>query len=192
MESGFAKGLYFSSSSLVLKTFPIPQIREDEALVKVLIAGICSTDLHLMDGYYDFNGMLGHEFVGLVEQCFETSWIGKRVVGEINLVCKGCEECLASNFSHCLNRSVLGIKNCSFGAFSSHIVLPISNLYVVDEEISNERAVFVEPLAAALEIQEQVKVFEGCSILVVGAGKLGQLVARTLAVSEGVVHCLCR
>src|SRR5438105_6581993 len=145
-----------------------------EALVRVLFAGICNTDIELTRGYYPFTGIPGHEFVG--------EWNGKRVVGEINAVCGSCEACRNGRPTHCERRTVLGIKNRN-GAFAEYLTLPAENLHVVPEEIATEDALFTEPLAAALEIQEQVPIDRKDRVLVIGDGKLGQLVAQTLALT---------
>lgn len=152
-----------------------------EALIRVLLAGICNTDIELTRGYYPFTGVPGHEFVGIVEDGPEP-WQRKRVVGEINVACGSCEACRAGRRTHCENRTVLGIK-ARDGAFADYLTLPVENLHVVPDEITNEEAVFTEPLAAALEIQEQVRVTADDRVLVVGDGKLGQLIAQTLALT---------
>ncbi|HEX9162817.1 MAG TPA: alcohol dehydrogenase catalytic domain-containing protein [Thermoanaerobaculia bacterium] len=154
----------------------VPQAaRDGEVLVRVLLAGICNTDIELTRGYYPFTGVPGHEFVGALED-------GTRVVGEINASCGACEACRAGRRTHCEKRSVLGIVNRN-GAFAEYLSLPRENLHVVPDELSNEEAVFTEPLAAALEIQEQVHIEPEDRVLVVGDGKLGQLIAQTLALT---------
>ena len=145
-----------------------------EAVVRVLFAGICNTDIELTRGYYPFTGIPGHEFVG--------EWNGKRVVGEINAVCHVCDACLNGRPTHCQNRTVLGIKG-SNGAFAEYLTLPVENLHEIPDAIETEEAVFIEPLAAALEIQEQIQISAGDRVLVVGQGKLGRLIARTLALT---------
>jgi threonine dehydrogenase-like Zn-dependent dehydrogenase len=177
------KGLWLENQQLQLRTdIPIPQPPEGEALVRVLSAGICNTDLELLRGYYPYKGILGHEFVGVVEEGPE-NLINRRVVGEINASCGKCRFCLRGEPTHCENRSVLGIVNRN-GAFADYLSLPIENLYPVPDNVSTEVATFTEPLAAALEIQQQVKIYPGHRVLVVGDGKLGQLVAQTLALTE--------
>ena len=153
----------------------------EEVVIRVLLAGICNTDLELVRGYYPFTGVPGHEFVGVVEQG-PAGLVGKRVTGEINATCGTCLSCLAGRPNHCLNRTVLGIRN-RHGAFADYLALPSRNLHVVPDAISDEEAVFTEPLAAAIRIQEQVEISAGDRILVVGDGKLGQLVARTIALT---------
>jgi threonine dehydrogenase-like Zn-dependent dehydrogenase len=156
-----------------------PEPPPGEALVRVLCAGICNTDIELTRGYYPFTGILGHEFVGVVEQG-PSGLVGRRVVGEINAVCGGCSACLAGRRTHCERRTVLGIVG-RHGAFADHLILPAENLLPVPDAVSTDAAVFTEPLAAALEIQEQVPIDARDRVLVVGDGKLGQLVAQTLA-----------
>jgi threonine dehydrogenase-like Zn-dependent dehydrogenase len=159
---------------------PEPKPLAGEALVKVHLAGICGTDLELVKGYYPFSGIPGHEFVGeIVLAPEQPDRVGQRVVGEINVSCGSCRHCLAAQPTHCDNRSVLGIKNRD-GAFAEYLCLPLNNLKAVRDSVSNDAAVFVEPLAAALEIQEQVKIRSTDRVLVLGAGRLGQLIAQTL------------
>ncbi|MGK7955878.1 MAG: alcohol dehydrogenase catalytic domain-containing protein [Crocosphaera sp.] len=176
------RGLWLENQQLQLKNdLPLPQPTEDEALVRVLQAGICNTDLELLRGYYPYQGVLGHEFVGVVEQGPQ-HLINKRVVGEINAVCGRCRFCLGGSPTHCENRTVLGIVNRD-GAFADYLTLPINNLHPVPDNVSTDVATFTEPLAAALEIQQQVAINENQRVLVVGDGKLGQLVAQTLALT---------
>jgi len=158
-----------------------PEPPPAEALVRVLRAGICNTDIELTRGYYPFTGILGHEFVGVVEQG-PSALVGRRVVGEINAVCGACSACLAGRRTHCERRTVLGIVG-RHGAFADYLILPAENLYPVPDAVSTDAAVFTEPLAAALEIQEQVRIGSNDRVLVVGDGKLGQLVAQTLALT---------
>ena len=159
---------------------PQPEPLEGEALVKVRLAGICGTDLELVKGYYPFDGIPGHEFVGeIVRAPEEPQREGQRVVGEINVACRSCRSCLAARPTHCENRTVLGIKNRN-GAFAEYLCLPLKNLMAVPDTVSDDAAVFTEPLAAALEIQEQIRVSSADRVLVLGAGRLGQLIAQSL------------
>jgi threonine dehydrogenase-like Zn-dependent dehydrogenase len=159
---------------------PMPEIGDGMALIKLKQAGICSTDLEMIRGYYPFSGVPGHEFVGeVVEAPGYESWVGKRVVGEINLTCGRCQACLAGRPHHCENRKVLGILGHN-GVLAEHFTLPVKNLHLVPEGVSDDAAVFTEPLAAALEIQQQVQIQPGMKVLVVGAGRLGLLIAQTL------------
>ena len=160
---------------------PIPDPPPGEALVRVLRAGICNTDLELTRGYYPFTGVPGHEFVGVVEQGPD-ELLGERVVGEINVVCGKCVHCRNGRRTHCANRAVLGIVQRD-GAFAQYLTLPSANLHVVPAEISTDAATFVEPLAAALQIQEQLSIESHNRVLLVGAGKLGNLIAQTLSLT---------
>lgn len=179
--------LWLENNALSLREVPQPQ-KPGEALVKIRKAGICSTDLELVRGYYPYTGILGHEFVGevvsspLPEGEGLRVRAGDRVVGEINAVCGQCEQCLNGRPTHCENRTVLGIVNRD-GVFAEFTTLPVANLHRVPASVPDEMAVFTEPLAAALEIQEQVQVRPTDRVLLVGAGRLGQLIAQTLALT---------
>ncbi len=156
---------------------PIPVPGKDEALIRVLLAGVCSTDLELLRGYYPFSGIPGHEFVGeVMDSPDDPSWIGKRVVGEINISCGKCETCKSGSNRHCENRKTLGIHEWN-GAFAEYLVLPLTNLHVIPAHIPDEMAVFTEPVAAAHEILEQTIIQSTDRVLLVGAGRLGQLIA---------------
>lgn len=175
------KAIWLENNALRYRDdIPIPEPPPGEALVAVRLAGICGTDLELMKGYYPYTGIPGHEFVGeIVQSPDHLERVGNRVVGEINVVCGTCEPCLRGQSTHCERRSVLGIMN-RHGAFAEYLCLPLANLITVPEDISDEVAVFVEPLAAALEIQEQIRISPTDRVLVLGAGRLGQLIAQTL------------
>ena len=157
------------------------------ALIRLLYGGICNTDLELQRGYYDFRGIPGHEFVGEVMAADDRKWIGRRVVGEINLNCGKCEWCARGLGRHCPKRSVLGIVKHP-GAFREFLTLPEANLHAVPPEISNEQAVFVEPLAAACEILDQVNIPHGAKVAVLGDGKLGLLIGQVLKANGAQVH----
>lgn len=172
------KALVFDGE-LALKDLPVPAPLQEEALVKVLIAGICNTDLEITRGYAEFNGIIGHEFVGRVESSPDPAQIGTRVVGEINAGCGECAACRAGLERHCASRTVLGILGRA-GAIAEYLTLPASNLIEVPESVSDEKAVFTEPLAAALEILEQVQIKPADKVLVIGDGKLGLLVSMVL------------
>ena len=172
------QALWLENRSTDVRDVPEPDPPDGEGLVRVTCAGVCATDLALTDGYYPFTGVLGHEFVGVVEQGPE-SLRGRRVVGEINAACGDCRTCRAGRRTHCENRTVLGIAGRD-GAFAERLTLPIENLHVVPPHVSDEVAVFTEPLAAALEILEQVPIRSTDRVLVLGAGRLGQLIARVL------------
>ncbi len=165
---------------------PPPVPRRDEALIRVRLAGICNTDVELLRGYHRFRGVLGHEFVGQVETCLDARWVGERVVGEINLACGRCDFCRRNLSRHCRRRTVLGILNKD-GAFAEYITLPIQNLHRVPDSVPDEAAVFVEPLAAACEILEQVVIDRRTRVALVGDGKLAQLIGRVLAITGATV-----
>jgi threonine dehydrogenase-like Zn-dependent dehydrogenase len=160
-----------------------PEPPPGEALVRVSLVGVCNTDLELLRGYYPYRGVPGHEFVGCVEAApGAEQWVGRRVVGEINAWCGACATCRAGRRTHCERRTVLGIV-ARDGAMAEWLTLPVRNLLAVPDGVPDEVAVFTEPLAAALEIMEQVPIGPGLRALVVGDGKLGQLVARVLALT---------
>jgi alcohol dehydrogenase len=164
-----------------------PRRPEGFATISLLYGGICNTDLELQRGYYGFRGTPGHEFVGEVVDGDTQALVGKRVVGEINLACRKCSWCHRGLGRHCPNRTVLGIVRHP-GAFREFLTLPERNLHIVPRSISSERAVFVEPLAAACEILDQVKIPRGAPVAVLGDGKLGLLVAQVLAAHGARVH----
>ena len=168
---------------------PIPRPAEGEALIRVLTAGVCSTDLELVRGSMEFKGVLGHEFVGVVEQCSNPNLQGKRVVGEINCVCHTCPFCQLEMPHHCLNRSVLGIRDRQ-GAFAEFLTLPEENLHLVPHSIRDDVAVFTEPLAAAFRIAEQVPITANDRVVVLGDGKLGQLCAQVLWLATKKLVCI--
>jgi threonine dehydrogenase-like Zn-dependent dehydrogenase len=173
------RALILSKGSLRVKEVPDPQPGPGEALVKVLTAGICNTDLELARGYMNFNGTLGHEFVGVVQQAENAHLVGKRVVGEINCVCHQCQYCQMEMPHHCLNRSVIGILNRD-GAFAEYLTLPEENLHIAPASVRDDVAVFAEPAAAAFRILEQVEIQDSDHVIVLGDGKLGQLIAQVL------------
>ena len=173
--------LWLEHNAISLREVPQPQ-KPNEALIKIRKAGICSTDLELVKGYYPYTGVLGHEFVGDVIEADDASWVGQRVVGEINAVCNQCEQCLSGRPTHCESRTVLGIVNRD-GVFADYTTLPLDNLHRVPASVPDEMAVFTEPLAAALEIQQQIQVKPTDRVLLIGAGRLGQLIAQTLALT---------
>ena len=172
------KALYFNRE-LTWKDLPLPELKPAEALIKVSYAGICATDREIIKGYMSFKGILGHEFVGIVENSDEPEWIGKRVVGEINAACGKCEYCRKGLERHCPHRTVLGIKGRN-GVFAEFLTLPNDNLREVPIKIDDRTAVFTEPLAAAMEIAEQVKLEPSWNALIIGDGKLAALIAQVL------------
>lgn len=150
--------------------------------MRVTVAGVCATDLELVRGYMGYAGTLGHEWVGVVESSPDPAWVGRRVVGDINVPCGACPTCLAGRPTHCPARTVLGILGRD-GAFAEALSLPTTNLHPVPDSVPDEAAVFVEPLAAACEILEQVHVRPSHRVAVLGTGRLGQLCARVLALT---------
>lgn len=184
------QAVWLENKHIEVRDVPKPT-KSGEALIRIRKAGICSTDLELVHGYYPFKGILGHEFVGEVVECEDATWIGQRVVGDINVTCGLCEQCLNGRPTHCENRSVLGIINRD-GTFAEFTTLPLENLHRVPASVPDEIAAFTEPLAAALEIQQQVHVRPGNRILLVGAGRLGQLIAQTLALTGCDLHVVAR
>lgn len=184
------QALWLENRLLSLRHVPEPAVA-GEALIRIRQAGICGTDLELVRGYYPYTGILGHEFVGEVVAADDPAWIGARVVGEINVVCGTCEACRSGRRTHCANRTVLGIVN-RHGTFAEYTTLPLANLHRVPDTVPDEMAVFTEPLAAALEIQEQVSIRPTDRVLVIGAGRLGQLIAQTLALTGCDLRVLAR
>lgn len=175
------KAIWLENNTLsVQEDLPIPVAADDEAFIRLRMGGICSTDLEMVKGYYPFRGVLGHEFVGeVVEAAQKPELVGKRVVGEITLYCGECEACLNGRTSHCENRRTLGLLGKD-GVFAEYLTLPIQNLHIVPDSLPNEQAVFTELLAAALEIQQEVQVKPADRVVVVGAGRLGLLIAQCL------------
>jgi threonine dehydrogenase-like Zn-dependent dehydrogenase len=165
---------------IALRDQPIPD-RGDECLIRVRMAGICGTDLQILDGYAGFHGVPGHEFVGSVESAppDDRALIGRRVVGEINVGCGRCGFCTAGVKEHCVSRSVVGIRNRD-GAFADYLCLPARNLHVIPDGLADRTAVFVEPVAAACRILEQIDIAERARIAVIGDGRMGLLVAQVL------------
>ena len=168
----------------VRQQIPVPAPGPDQALIRVHKAGICTTDMELRKGYYPFTGIPGHEFVGTIAAApGAPERIGQRVVGDINISCGTCATCRAGNSKHCPNRQVLGIWE-HHGALAQYLVLPLVNLVPVPSATEDDWAVFAEPLAAALQIQAQVTFASQHRVLLIGAGMLGQLIARTLAIGD--------
>jgi len=182
------KAVFFDGARFALEETPKPEPGPGEVLIRIAVAGICATDIEIGRGYMDFTGIPGHEFVGIVAESDRESLPGARVVGEINCPCGACDFCLRDLGGHCPNRTVLGIHGRD-GCFAEYLTLPEENLHVVPESLSDARAVFVEPLAAAFRIVEQIGSVEGKRAAVVGDGKLGLLVAQALA-SDGANVCL--
>ena len=185
--------LYCENNQLMLRqNYPKPVPQPDEALLRITLAGICSTDLEMVKGYVSgFAGVLGHEFVGVVEECADSNWLGKRVVASMNIGCQTCEICLNHGPEHCPTRRALGVHDKD-GAFAEFMTVPVRNLFEVPDNVPDERAVFAEPLAAALKIREQVKIRPSLKTAVVGPGRLGLLVAQVLKLAGGDVTVLGR
>jgi len=174
------RALYLDKTLTLCEDYATPTPPPGEALVRVRLAGVCNTDLELVRGYMSFRGVPGHEFVGEVVQCESApEWIGQRVVGEINAACGQCETCRAGRPTHCPHRTTLGIAGRD-GAFAEYLCLPIANLHRVPENVPDEAAVFVEPLAAACEITQAVHIRPTDRVAVLGDGKLGLLCAQVL------------
>lgn len=179
------RGLFLIGRGLEYRTnLPMPVLRPGCALIRVERAGICSTDLQLISGLYNFQGIPGHEFVGVVEQLAEDSgvtsdWIGRRVVGEINIACHACDLCRKGLAKFCRHREVLGIRN-HHGAFADYLVLPLSNLHQIPEDLHPDLAVFAEPLAAVFDVLNKVAISPDTRLAIVGDGRIAQLAARVL------------
>ena len=174
------RALVFKEGLSYRDDYPQPSLNDNEALVRVSCAGICNTDIEITKGYMGFNGILGHEFAGVVEKSTDSGLVGKRVAGEINIGCGTCIYCRSGMNNHCPARSVLGILNKD-GAFADYLTLPANNLNILTDSVSDEEAVFVEPLAAAFEILEQVAITSFDKVCVLGDGKLGLLIAQVLS-----------
>lgn len=172
------RALYFDGQ-LSLRDVPKPAPGPGDALIEVTLAGICGTDREILKGYSGFRGILGHEFVGRVVECDDQKWLGKRVVGEINVSCGECDFCLWGLGRHCPQRTVIGIVNRD-GACAEYLTLPVVNLHEVPDSVPDEAAVFVEPLAAAAEILEQTTIPPAARVAVVGDGRLGLLIIQVL------------
>ena len=181
------KATIFDGKHITLdKNYPNPEF--NETLVRVSLAGICGTDLEILDGYMQYNGILGHEFVGVIEKSNNSNLIGKRVVGEINAGCGKCDSCVNGMERHCPSRTVLGILKRN-GAFAEFLTLPEKNLHIIPDSISDEQAVFVEPLAAAFEINEQVFLKPEWNVAVVGDGRLAQLIIQVIKLTCSNITC---
>ena len=179
------QAVVFDGELRYVRDWPMPLAKPGQARIKVHLAGICRTDLEIMKGYVGFRGILGHEFTGVVESCDDASWVGKRVVGEINAACGLCDWCIAGLGRHCPKRSTLGISGLD-GCMAEYCVLPVTNLFSA-AGLSEERAVLTEPLAAACEVLEQVPLQGNERVVVLGDGRLGILCAWVLATAAGRV-----
>ena len=179
--------VHLENGHIEVRDEPRPHRPEGMALIRLLCGGICNTDLELQRGYYGFAGTPGHEFVGEVIEADSPAWVGRRVVGEINLACGACDWCRRGLGRHCPRRTVLGIVNHP-GAFREFLTLPERNLHALPDALPTERAVFVEPLAAACEILDQVPLPCAAEVAVLGDGKLGLLIALVLNAYGHRVH----
>lgn len=175
--------IYFDGELKYIENYPKPVRDKNEALIKVSYAAVCNTDKEIIRGYKEgFRGVLGHEFVGVVEEASDRELIGKRVTGEINIGCGECDFCSAGYPNHCRNRRVLGILHKD-GAFAEYLTLPTSNLHVVPEGVSDLEAVFAEPIGAALEITDKNHIRPRDRVAIVGSGKLGQIITQVLSLT---------
>ena len=181
------KATFFDGEKMSFdKNYPKPE--SNETLVRVNLAGICGTDLEILDGYMQYTGILGHEFVGTIEKSRNSEMIGKRVVGEINAGCGTCDSCVKGMERHCPTRTVLGILKRN-GAFAEFLSLPEKNLHVIPDSINDEQAVFIEPLAAAFEINEQIPLQSEWNVAVVGDGRLAQLIIQVVKLTCSNITC---
>ena len=181
-----------TDGSVSLRDRPKPPAA-DECVIRVTAAGICGTDLELLRGYAGFSGVPGHEFVGIVEDApaGDREWIGRRVAGEITIACGQCAGCRIAGRGHCDVRTVVGIRGRD-GAFAEYLSLPSANLHAVPPSLDDVTAVFIEPTAAACRIVEQVTIEPGTRTAVVGAGRLGLLVAQVLRAHGARVTTIVR
>ena len=184
------RAVWLEDRTLAVRDIEVPSTG-GEALVRVRLSGICGTDLELTRGYYPYTGVPGHEFVGEVVEARDPEWVGERVVAEINDACGACAMCRAGHPTHCEERTVLGIVSHD-GAHAEYVRVPTANLRRVPDGVTDQAAVFTEPLAAALEILEQVHIRPSDRVLLVGAGRLGQLVGRVLALTGSRVRAVAR
>jgi len=172
--------LVFGRDLQVAADHPRPRRRPGEALIRVLAAGICGTDLEITEGYRGFRGVLGHEFVGRVVEADTLALHGTRVCGEINISCLDCSMCARGLTSHCVRRAVMGISGHD-GCFADYLVLPDRNLHAVPDLVTDEAATFVEPLAAAFEIVDQVQLQDMASMAILGDGRLAAVIGLVLS-----------
>ena len=174
------RAVFFDHELRFVENHPMPEIPPGWALIQVRQAGICGTDIEMVRGYREFKGVLGHEFVGIVNQCDDSKWIGMRVVGEINAACGQCDWCTKRLERHCPNRTVLGILDHD-GCMADYCVLPVGNLIEIPEEMPNTRAIFIEPISSACEILEQMQIKGTERAIILGDGRLGIFCAWVLS-----------
>jgi len=186
------RALWLDDGRLSLVDTQVPR-REGECLIRVSLAGICGTDLHMRRGYASYTGIPGHEFVGIVEEAppQHRSWLGRRVVGDINIGCGTCQPCARAQKEHCEQREVLGIK-ARHGTFAEYVSLPASNLHPVPDTLDDRAAVFTEPVAACCRILEQVAIGPHARVAVLGDGRMGLLATQVLATTGATVVLLGR
>lgn len=184
------RALTISEGLAYRQDWPTPELQSGQALVRVTRAGICNTDLELIKGYMNFQGVLGHEFVGEVVDG-DPAWVGKRVVGEINVACGHCDLCHEGYPTQCRNRTTVGIAGHD-GAMADYVALTTNNLHHVPETVTDDEAVFTEPLAAALQILECDPVSPNDDVILIGAGKLGLLCAQVLHLTGARVRVVAR
>jgi len=187
------EGIYYDGFSVSHRDdYPLPQRKADESLVRILVAGICNTDKEILRGYRpDFKGILGHEFVGIVEESDDVSLIGKRVTADINTGCGYCVYCNTGREKHCHDRLVIGIDKKD-GCFATYLTVKTRTLHLVPDNLSDEQAVYTEPLAAAVEIASQIHIKPETSIAVIGDGRLSMMITQVLALSGADVTVIGR
>ncbi|QHQ62410.1 alcohol dehydrogenase catalytic domain-containing protein [Anaerocolumna sedimenticola] len=177
------KALYFDKVTTYLEDYNKPVPGPKESLIKIILSAVCNTDKEIRKGYKpDFHGVLGHEFVGVVEESNNRDLIGKRVVGEINEGCGECIYCKTGRKTHCMNRKVIGIADKD-GCFAEYMTIDTDLLHIIPDEIPSEVAVFTEPLAAALEIMEQVHIKPSRNVAVIGDGRLAYMIAQAVSLT---------
>ena len=186
MTADFSGKALAYTGTPTLVSFSPPALRRGEALIRLLYAGICNTDLEILQGYMGFTGIMGHEFVGVVTECGDADWVGRRVTGEINIPCGRCAMCRQGLGNHCPNRQVMGIQDRD-GCFAPFFTLPLANLHRIPDSVPDRRAVFSEPLAAAFQPFSQHDFSRAAACLVLGDGKLGIL--QALAASHMFADC---
>ena len=184
-------GLYFDGEVQLRDDLPVPEPGPGEALIKVMVAGICHTDLEIVRGYMGFTGIPGHEYVGVVEMADDPDLIGLMVVGEINCACGVCPLCVEGKTNHCPHRTTLGLTGRD-GAFAEYLTLPVANLHVLPDTLPLFSAVFVEPLAACFRMTEQVHISPSMRVAVLGDGKLGLLAAQVMRLSGCILLAIGR
>lgn len=182
------RGLYFHQNIELKSDLAIPQPTQEESLVRVLLAGVCNTDKEVLKGYKSgFQGILGHEFVGVVEQSSNPDLLGKRVVGELNAGCGECLYCTTGREKHCVNRRVIGMSHKD-GCFAEYLSIDTRLLHLVPDGISDEQAVLCEPLAAALEVLDSSHIPPSARVAVIGDGRLAFFLAQVIALGGSEVN----